>query len=303
MKLNTSVGILSAGGSSPSYTFNLLFQDGSDAKFLRVGDHITSDATGDRYQVTTWAGHPSDFVSNSQVTASAVDTDVVPTNDGGFVSIVNTPNQVHPFPTVQDEGVIGNISIFSGQDFEWTATYAPTDNAEAANAVVGDFIADKNGRAFEISFLDPTNRFTVPIRVTEQDAIGEPPVGGNASLYTATPSLELFNGSELNSNAHNILTNRSRYIVDQQPSGGGSNGDFQLITRTVSAGEESAEKLVMSPAPADVDEVVLFIAGGPSQKPNVDYQVINGNELSWVGLGLSGFIAENDKLILQYFSF
>ena len=302
MKLNTSVGILSAGGSSPNYTFNLLFQDGNDAKFLRVGDHITSSATGDRYQISTWAGYPSDFVSNTQVTATAVDNDVVPTNDTGFDSLANTPGQLHPFPTVQDEGVVGNISIYSGQDFEWTCEYAPTDNVEAQKAVVGDFIADKNGRAFQISFLDPTNRFNDPIRVVEQDAIGEPPVGGIASLFTATPNLELFNGSEINALAHNALTNRSRYIVDQQPSGGSSNGDFQLIPRTITALEASNKKLTISPTPADTDEVAFFLLGGSAQKPGVDYEIINGDELSWSGLGLDGFLGENDMVLILYFS-
>jgi hypothetical protein len=169
MKLDTPVGILAAGGSSPNWTFNLLFQDGNDAKFLRVGDRITSGVSGNRYQIVTWTGNPSDFVSNTQVTATAVDADVIPPNDGGFNSLANTPGQVHPFPTAQDQGILGNISIFSGQNFEWTCEYAPTDNVEAAKAVVGDYIADVNGRSFILSFLDGTNRFNDPIRVTEVD--------------------------------------------------------------------------------------------------------------------------------------
>ena len=302
MKPNTKVGILSAGGSSPNYTFNLLFQDGSDAQFLRIGDVVTSFVTGDRYQISTWSGNPSDFVSNTQVTASALDADVVPTNDVSFNSRIDTPNQVHPFPNVQDQGTLGVISISSGQNFEWNATYAPVNGVEAAKAVVGDAITDVNGRSFLISFLDPTNRFTVPIKLTEVDAIGEPPVAGVASLYSPTPNYGLFNGAEINEVAHNNATNRSRYIADLNLGGGSSNGDFQLSCREVTAGEDTAKKLTLSPTPADTDEVAMFIVGGSSQKPGIDYEIINGNELSWDGLGLDGLLSVGDKILLLYFS-
>ena len=303
MNPNTKVGILSAGGSSPSYTFNLLFQDGTDAQFLRIGDVVTSFVTGDRYQISTWVGNPSDFVSNGSVTATALDADIVPSNDGGFNSRIDTPNQVHPFPNVQDQGTLGLVSIFSGQDFEWNATYAPVNGVSAAKSVVGDAITDVNGRTFLISFLDPTNRFTVPIRLTEVDAVGEPPVGGAATLYTPTPNFGLFNGSELNGAAHNNATNRSRYIADINLGvGGSSNGDFQLLSRTITVGEDSAKKLTLSPVPADTDEVAVFIIGGSSQKPGIDYEIINGNELSWNALGLDGILASGDILLLLYFS-
>jgi hypothetical protein len=99
------------------------------------------------------------------------------------------------------------------------------------------------------------------------------------------------------------LTNRSRYITDVNlGGGGGSNGDWEHICHVVTAGEITAKKFTIAPTPDNTDEVTVLVPGGTVLKAGTDYTIINGNELNWNGLGLEGVIAENDEVILLYFS-
>ena len=48
-----------------------------------------------------------------------------------------------------------------------------------------------------------------------------------------------------------------------------------------------------------VETTVLYIEGSAPQIYGVDYEILN-NKVSWSGLGLSGFLEANDKLIITY---
>ena len=307
MKLNTPVGILSSGGTSPNYTFNLIFQNASNAKFLRVGDHVTSGVNGNIYEIVSWVGQPNDYVSNTQVTANFVNVDEASSNDSGYNSIVNTPSQVHPESPFLDEGVVGNISIFSGQDFEWNLTYSATNNLESSQAVVGDYISDSNGNSFEISFIG-NNGLGDPIKVVEVTKNGVGPFAGNATIYRPTPNYKLFNGGEINSIAHNILTNKDRFIVDfslnqvANQSGGGSNGDWQQIHYTLTASDITNKGFTMNPTPLVPSEVGADLIPSVSLLYGQAFTITGGNFFTWNGLELDGFVNEGDTIRLLYFS-
>ena len=130
--LATSVGIISPSSSGGGvYQFQLFFQNGAQAIFLRTGDVVQSGVTGDRYQITTWATFPSDFSSGTVVTANFLDNDVTPTADSGFNSTAFTPNQVDVRPFISTEGLLGNISTFSGQNFEYQLQASWNDLTQA----------------------------------------------------------------------------------------------------------------------------------------------------------------------------
>ena len=297
-----SVGILnpaSIGGGQ--YTFDLFFEDGTKAKYLRVGDTVKAN-NGNEYSVDTWAGFSSDFSSGNQVTATFITTDVAPPADSGFNSTLFTPNAVNPLPILQTNGILGNIATFSGQNFEYQLEASWDDNVEANKAQVGDFIVDSNGKPFEVTFLD-AGLFADPFRVREVDAVGEDPASGGATIFRPTANFNFYQGGALTDPARTNVFNRDKFFIDSNlGTGGSSNGDFQLISRTLNATEATNKQLILSPAPADPSEVSVFLIGGSAQKPGVDYDVVNGNELTWNGLGLDGFLAEGDMLLLLYFS-
>lgn len=245
--LATPVGILNAGGSSGAYTFDLFFQDGTKAKFLRVGDVVTSGVTDDRYQITTWSTSPSDFASGGQVTATALDADVVPTNDSGFNSTVETPNQIDFNPAMQTSGTIGNISSFSGQDYEYQVQASWADNTESAKAVVGDRVVDSNGKEFSITFIDGSNRFGVPFRMAEVEKVGQTPSSGEATLYRPTGNYSFYQGTALSDPARTNIFNRDKVIIDRNLGGGGGGGQVTKVMQntsgvTIPAGKPVAKR-------------------------------------------------------------
>jgi len=71
--------------------------------------------------------------------------------------------------------------------------------------------------------------------------------------------------------------------------------------RTISPGEAVAEQLTLNFTPTDPTKVVLIPLGGTAQELGIDFSV-SGNILSWVGLGLSGFLASGDKIVVLYWS-
>lgn len=207
------VGILngaSIGGGN--YTMDVFFQDGSKAKFVRVGDTI-EDNVGNQYQITTWAISPSDFVSAGQITASFITTDIIPATSAGFDSSVFTPGQVDVRPAVRTAGTIGSATIFSGQNFEYTVSASWDDGVEANKAIVGDNVVDGEGKEFEITFID-AGGFSQPFRCIEVVKEGQTPATGAASLYRNTANYGLFQGTPITDPARTVVRNRDDFNLD-----------------------------------------------------------------------------------------
>lgn len=57
--------------------------------------------------------------------------------------------------------------------------------------------------------------------------------------------------------------------------------------------------IILSKSPLLPESVTLVPAGGIQQVNGIDFEVV-GNELRWNGLGLDGFLEENDVLIVQH---
>ncbi len=101
----------------------------------------------------------------------------------------------------------------------------------------------------------------------------------------------------------NTSINAPKICVDDSPVtwitlGGGTP---QVEFRTITSPEESAEQLTLANTPGDANKVIMIHLGGSAQEYGIDYSV-SGNTLSWVGLGLSGFLTAGDQILLIYWS-
>jgi len=79
--------------------------------------------------------------------------------------------------------------------------------------------------------------------------------------------------------------------------GQGASGIVSNITLTPT--DISNKYVVLPTTPFFPDYVTLTPAGGIEQINGVDFEII-GNQLSWDGLGLDGFLEVNDVLIIQH---
>lgn len=234
MALNQKVYIyqpISLG--SGNYRFNMYLQNPSFEKYLQVGDYI-KDTQNRRYEITTWQGYPSDYADGLTVTTKFIDTNVLPTEDSDFNSDWFTPNLVDLRPPLQTNGDLSNISLYSGQNFEYNVTATWESSVESAKAIIGDHIADSSGTVFEITYIDLTSRFAVPCRVKEVEKYAKFPQAGSATLFRPTPLSKLFTGKEFSVNQINAVRNRDNYLTDGASSGGGGGGGTASLTFTAS---------------------------------------------------------------------
>lgn len=70
--------------------------------------------------------------------------------------------------------------------------------------------------------------------------------------------------------------------------------------RTISAGEVTAKKIVLTGTPTTPSVVLVDHIGGTSQEFSIDYTIV-GNELRWNGYALDGVIVAGYKLRVHYF--
>lgn len=84
-------------------------------------------------------------------------------------------------------------------------------------------------------------------------------------------------------------------------SGGGGGGGATFTTEqfTLSAGQAAAKEVTLSVAPTTPAYTILIIQGGGGQAYSTDYTV-SGSTLSWNGLGLDGFLDENDIITILH---
>lgn len=302
--LNQAVTITASStpNGSGSYSVTLGFVNSSQAVHLRVGDVLT-DKNGNEYSVVTWTGNPADYSNFTAMTVSFITADIAPATFSSFGDAsISTPGQEDVRPAVQSLGTINSAALFSGQNYEYDVT-ATWSDASAGDVQIGDCVMDTGGKKYEIT---QTNAGFTSGRVIEVEKEGKAPDSGNAVLFRPTPNYGLQQPLFLTNDSNLFGRNRDFYLIDKQiaaaSGGAGGSGDFQLIPRTISSGEASAKKLVLNPDPLDTDEVAVFLIGGTSQKPGVDYEIINGNELSWDSKSLDGILTVGDMLLIMYFS-
>lgn len=100
------------------------------------------------------------------------------------------------------------------------------------------------------------------------------------------------------------------YDIDQKAFYGGDGatvGGFLIgetsgfIVDTIDLTQEDVNNkfVTLTQTPLVPDAVILNIDGGIPQINGIDF-IVDGNKISWSGLGLDGFLEETDVLIIQY---
>lgn len=74
---------------------------------------------------------------------------------------------------------------------------------------------------------------------------------------------------------------------------------FRGYTVTLTLSDINNKYIILPFTPVDSDNVLITPAGGITQINGIDFEVI-GNQIHWNGLGLEGFLDENDVLIVQH---
>lgn len=69
-------------------------------------------------------------------------------------------------------------------------------------------------------------------------------------------------------------------------------------TIVLTEAQDLAQKVVLTEA--NPTNIFLTIPCGTSQIENQDYELINGNEISWAGKSLETSLAEDDTIIIIY---
>ena len=238
--LRTSVFIFqpaSIGGGQ--YTMELFFTPSPAGQFLNLLD-VVEDTAGNQYRIDS-ATLP--FMDGGTITTTQLTNDVLPVEDSDFDSEAFTPGQIDKTPEVRTSGSLGNSTLFSGPDYEYTLIAGWNDPVQADRAQVGDSIVDISGKELSITFLG-ANRFNEPIRISEVERVGISPAVGEATLYRST-SLGYFQGTALSDPARTTIFNRDQVDMDADLSeifvnimtlqqSGGSGGALTKSMRNVS---------------------------------------------------------------------
>lgn len=302
--LSTQVSIQSPSQISGNrYTANLVFLDSVMAQFINLGD-VVRDSANNEYSVIEPTTLP--FSSGGLAVLSPIMQSVIPVGDSGwnFDGSIYTPNQVDVRP-IRTTGEIQDVSPFYGPNHEYTISAYWLDPIQESKCTVGDRIVDSNGKEFQITWIDPDNRFSVPFVAKEVEREGVMPSFGTCTMYHPTSVYNFFQGTaDIPLSALLNILNRDSFVVDRKS----QRGDFQQIYHTLTAGEITSKSLTITPTPIVPLEVVVEILGGvaltasPTQNGTGDYYISPLGVFSWSDLGLDGVLSEDEELRFTYFS-
>lgn len=75
-------------------------------------------------------------------------------------------------------------------------------------------------------------------------------------------------------------------------------GSRTVETITLDASQDAAQKVALTEA--NPTQILFNIPSGTSQIEGFDYELINGNEISWAGKSLETSLSEGDTIIISY---
>jgi len=102
--------------------------------------------------------------------------------------------------------------------------------------------------------------------------------------------------------AMGVVSPATNLTTNGAPVGGDSNGEFVQYIQTLTIAHINNKKITLIATPASVGEVSLTPLGGLEQRSGIDFEILNGNELSWDGLGLDGDLSNGDQILIKFFS-
>ena len=201
----------SLGGGQ--YTAAIYFQDPTVPQYVILGDYI-QDTASNEYEIIAPTTIP--VTEGATITVQYITTDTAPIEDTDYNSSIYTSGQVNVRPEMKVEGSLSNPSIYDGNNYEYTVLVGWLDPVQSAKAIVGDSIVDFGGKEFEITYIDPVNRFNSPCRIKEVEKEAQEPIAGEATMYRATPNYSYFQGTELEDPSRTVVFNRDKFLIDSK---------------------------------------------------------------------------------------
>lgn len=260
---------------SGDYRFNAYFNPSSKAKYLNVGDYV-KDSTNNEYSVTSFT---APFEDGQLITAHYVTSDALPAQDSDYNSTCRTPGQLKLTSDVFTSGSCGAFTVYNATNYEYSVTVGWDSSVEANKAIVGDHIMDSQGKLLEITYIDGTDRFNVPIRVKEVDRVGEIPSAGASTMFRPTINNQFFQGTPVSDPARNVIRNRDSAYLD-------------LITLPAIGGGGVSTKSVIAGEPISLGKAVSRGANGKVY--TADSDSVNGQK----PIGISTQAATGDGSVI-----
>jgi len=281
---------------SGKYTLELYFVDPTRPQYVRLGDYIKDTSTRE-YELVSPTSIP--FSDGNTVTVLYKTSNVLPTVDVDYNSDFYTPSQLDVRPKMRTAGEIFSRSVYDGSNYEYSIAAAWSNPSEEAKAVIGDRIVDFAGKEYELTFIDPTDRFSVNCRVKEVEEEGDAPEVGIATMYTPTENFSFFQGTEIEDPSRTTIMNRDKFLIDRLLTTGGGSANYKVEEITLTSTDIIDKEVSLQQTPID-SNTLLDVMQGPSQRFGVDFNII-GNVLTWDSLGLDNLLEVGDILRVAYF--
>jgi hypothetical protein len=277
---------------SSIYLGDLVFTD--NAGLLRVEDvnnpGIAAISTDDTVEGAT----------NLFYTDARVDTRI-------GAATLDSLSDVGDLSAIQD----GETLVWNNTAGEFQAGSSSSLDYNVITAVEAGSYAATNDEAYV--FLNPAadlNAYTVTLPVTPKDgqevsistndhgivSMTVSPAGGQ-SIINEAGVIRLPSNSHVKYKWINSLS--SWILVDKSPFVTAITNGFERETKVLSAAQITAKSITLLRAPVQPEITTIEFHGGTRQFYGVDFSV-NGNVLQWNGLGLDGFIEENDIIEIRY---
>jgi hypothetical protein len=105
-------------------------------------------------------------------------------------------------------------------------------------------------------------------------------------------------------NRHKIFVGTTAHIKKLDSAGNVidfnvSHGSITVLSITIKQSDVNHKYITLPTMPVDPQAVSLSFVGGTVQLNGIDFIVV-GDQLSWDGLGLDGFIEKDDQIIVTY---
>jgi hypothetical protein len=221
--------------------------------------------------------------------------------DVDYTSEMNTPGTYDVRSKLTVLGTISSI-VWEQSTFSWKLVALWEDPGIANQVILGDLILDSAGRVFEVSYIDPVDKWAVEAKVKERstERYGIAPVEGDANLFRPTQGEGLFTGTVFNSVVTTSMWTRDNWILEKWVGPEVQSGSVIRRDSVSIANEHLASKsFELTYTPRDPETVMVIPVGGVVQDFGVDYTIV-GKTIIWEGLGLDGQIGLGDKFLCFY---
>ena len=278
------------------FTANTYFLDSTKAQYVQVDDVLTN--FGNEFRIVAIDGPATDGVI---ITYEPILQGSILQDNGDYDSSISTPGTYEVRTVLTVVGSISSI-VFDPATYSWYFTALWDDPSVANNAQIGDLVVDSSGRVFELVFLDESNKWAIEARIKELDTerYGIAPLEGQANLFRPTQGEGLFTGTVFNQQVETAMWTRDNWIIEKWIGDEVNSGNIVYRDRVeIQPADVSSKQFKLTYVPINPESLMLVPIGGPIQVHGDDYEV-NGDTVSWNGMGLDGLVETGDEFLCFY---